>query len=275
MTDFNPSDIWLNRELAKQHPFGPLGFAIKWNLQNDYDAKVILTSHNSKPGVGKTTLAIHAAREWDQSGEWSAEDKAVMSGGAYQSLYEEVEPGSVILFDEIEGAADSRRAMSHQNVNISQAWAQNRYRNVCTIATLPTVSMLDNRLLEMADFWVNVLQRGRAKPHHIKVNDYDGSIYRDPLDGHIMWSDLPNDDPDYNLLKDMKHKRRKHEDKHYRQEEVDKIADKVEKTTKMEYRNDLIRDLANGGGLTTYEIAELDQIDLSQGRVSQIVNEGD
>lgn len=258
-----------------REPFGTLGWEIKKDVwKRNLDAKIIITSHNSRPGLGKTTLAILMARDFDRN-NWSAEDKAFLDAHKYHNAYEDLESGSVLLFDEIEGEADNRRSMSDKNVELSQAWAQNRYRNMITICTLPSVSMLDKRMLEMSDYWINVMRRGVAHPYKVFVNDYTGSVYRDRMgsenDAVIQFDDLPSDDTDKQLLDKKKHDRRSSTNQqYYSEKEHQEELEKARKQQEMEIRNEFIRRLKKDSDLSVDEIAGL--FDLSQPRVSQISN---
>lgn len=258
---------------SAREPFGKLGYEVKRDvLRNDMDAKIIITSHNSRPGLGKTTLAIRMARDFDANG-WSAESKAFMDAYKYHNAYEDMSSGSVLLFDEIEGEADNRRSMSHKNVELSQAWAQNRYRNMVTICTLPSVNMLDKRMLEMSDYWINVMTRGVAHPYKVFVNDYTGQVYRDRMgnDAVIQYDDLPNDDDDKQLLDEKKHERRSSVDQqYYSEDELEEKMKTAREQQEMEIRNEFIRRLKTDTQLQNTEIADL--FDLSQPRVSQIGN---
>lgn len=262
--------------LKSAQPFGRLGYEIKRDVHNkDLDAKIIITSHNSKPGLGKTTLAIQMARDFDRHG-WTAEEKAFMDAHKYHNAYEYLPSGSALLFDEIEGEADSRRAMSHKNVELSQAWAQNRYRNMITICTLPSVNMLDNRMLEMSDYWINVFSRGVAHPYEILVNDFNGRVIRSRIDNNavIRYSDLPDEDDDYEYLKSMKHERRTSVGKqYYDEDELEEKIEKAKKDARLECRNKWIQTVYGELDVTGREIAGLEIVDLTQQRVSQIANE--
>lgn len=255
--------------------FGTLGREIKEDVhENDLDAKIIITSHNSRPGLGKTTLAIRMAREFDAHG-WDAQTKAFMDAAEYHNAYDDLSSGSCLLFDEIEGEADSRRAMSNKNVELSKAWAMNRYRNMITICTLPTVTMLDNRMLELSDYWINVMGRGLAHPYRVRVNDFNGRVYRERIDenGAIRFGDLPDDDPDYNLLKDMKDQRRRIDNEYYSPEEHQRIVEDKQKQSRMDERNKWIAGLVNETDYSSYKVADLPWVGLSQQRVNQIAKE--
>ena len=261
--------------LSKGHSaFGTLGIEIQKAIQNDYDAKILITSHNSKPGLGKTTLAIRMARAWDQYG-WSAQEKGFLDIYAYHDAYLNKEPGSVLVFDEIEGEADTRRAMSGKNVDLSQAWAQQRFRNMITIATLPTVSMLDKRLLELSDYWINVVRRGRAHPYRILVNDFTGKPWRSRIDEDavIHFDDLPEDDEDYQYLKERKAENSHFDRTYHSESEVENKLEKREKEIFRETRNSFIEQLVTNADMTYDEIAELDVVDVSPRRVGQIARD--
>jgi len=76
-------------------------------LVSGRDMHIIVTA-GSETGVGKTTLAVSLALLMDQRG-WNAEKAAVALPDKYSALYDQVEPGSVLLLDEVEKAADARR----------------------------------------------------------------------------------------------------------------------------------------------------------------------
>lgn len=258
----------------RTEPFGTLGYEIKRDVhREDLDAKIIITSHNSRPGLSKTTLAILLARDLDPR-DWSAEEKAFMEAAEYHQAYDEQPSGSVLLFDEIEGEADGRRSMSNKNVRLSQAWAQNRYRNMITICTLPTVSMLDNRMLELSDYWINVMSRGYAHPYRVRVNDFTGKVYRERIDedAELRYNDLPDGDPDYELLSEMKDRRRRLDMEYFTAEELEQKIESAEKEAGMECRNEWLRCLYDETDFSLRRISELSAVDVKYKRIHQIVN---
>lgn len=267
----------MSKQVARSvtHPFGQLGAEVRKAIERDYDAKIIVTSHNSKPGLGKTTLATRMARAWDPYG-WSAEEKAFMDVFEYHQAYLTEDPGSVLLFDEIEGEADKRRSNSTKNVQLSQAWAQQRFRNMVTICTLPTVSMLDSRMLELSDYWINVMRRGVAHPYRVLVNDFTGQIIRSRMgDGGavITWKELGDDDPDYTLLKKMKAESAEFERTYYNEREVKKMIDKRIQEEQRTWRNMAIEQLYENTEMSQSEISEFDFVDVSQPQVQRILSE--
>ncbi|MCS3924103.1 helix-turn-helix domain-containing protein [Methanosalsum natronophilum] len=168
--------------------------------RNKRDVKMIITARNSETGTGKTTLAVCLARAMDPN--WSAE-RACFDINTYIKLYETLPAGSCIILDEGEQAADNRRSMTNNNVNLTHAWAMLRYRQIHTIVTLPTTSMLDKRMLELADIRVHVIRRGVADVKRVTVDDNDGTLYQQKVE-IVQWGSLDKD-VEYKKMCDMKH----------------------------------------------------------------------
>lgn len=254
--------------------FGTLEKQVKSLLRTDNDAKIIIQGANSQTGIGKTTLAIKLARNIDP--DWTAEEKAYIDIREYINAHLDKPEGSALVLDEIEAGADSRRFMSQDNVDLSQAWATMRARNIAVIATLPSVSMLDNRMIELADYWILVRERGLAQPYRVTVNDFNGKIRREafPNDEHIFFTDLPDDDEDKAYLDSIKDEMLRTDESGYIP--ADEFETRVEREVEGQirsWRDDLIEELAENTGATQQEIADLPMVDLHKSRVSQIVNQ--
>lgn len=253
--------------------FGTLGRICTRKLNNDNDIKIIIQGANSQTGVGKTTLAIELCRFIDKNG-WDAEDKAFIDVQRYLNSYLEYPEGSALLLDEIGAGADSRRSTSTENVNLSQGWQLLRSRNVATVATLPSTNMLDHRMLELADIWILVRERGLAQPYKINVNDFNGQISRDPFAGeeHIKFPDLPDNDNDKQYLDNIKDEKVK--DGGMKSvplpEHRDKLSKAKENASK-ELRDDVIRDMYEQFDVSYKDIGNLPSIDLRKARVGEIV----
>jgi hypothetical protein len=266
-----------SRKAHKRASFGQLGRLADRRLSNDNDIKIIIQGANSQTGVGKTTLAIQLCRYIDRQ-EWSAEDKAFIRPQKYLNSYLDYPEGSALLLDEIGAGADSRRATSTENVELSKGWQMLRSRNIATVATLPSTSMLDKRMLELADVWILVRQRGVAQPYKINVNDFNGAISRDAFAGeeHIRFPDLPDGDEDKRYLDHIKDdkvrdggmqtiKKAKHEKK---------LKDAREKAAK-ERRDEIVTALHQETDMSYADIGGLSVIDLTKQTVGQIVRSTD
>lgn len=196
-----------------------LGLFIRKRLSNDRDCKVLITSRGTTTGTGKTTLAIHLARQLtaisadvlNHNRTWKAESGSFMSVPQYLERYKEADTGDILITDEIEVMADNRRSMSNSNVELTQAWQTLRFRNVVTIATAPGMYSVDKRILDNTDIWINVIRQGVAYPYYMTMNDFTGERVKlrfgstDAKD-ELYWSALPDDDDDYTWLKEQKEK---------------------------------------------------------------------
>lgn len=254
--------------------FGTLGRVAREKLANDNDIKIIIQGANSQTGVGKTTLAIQLCRWIDETDEWNAKEKAFIEPQTYLNSYLDYPGGSALLLDEIGAGADNRRATSTDNVKLSQGWQMLRARNVATVATLPSTNMLDNRMLELADYWVLVKKRGIAQPYEIRVNDFNGKIARKPLPGdeHIKFPDLPGNDPDKRYLDSIKDEKvstggMKSIPVTEHKEELEKAENKA----MQDKRDEFIRVLYRETDMSYAEIGNLESVGLTKQTVGQIV----
>jgi len=236
-------DAWINGFRQKRH-------------RNGRDFKVIITSRNSTTGTGKTTLALWLALNWDNN---FTADQATLHVAEYNKMYTEQSPGSVLIMDEAE-QVDARRSMSHKNVNFTEAWSMNRVCEVDTILTLPTISALDKRVEELADVWINVIERGYAEWYEINVDDRSGNVEQFKMRG-LRWPDISH----LSVAKEVARKKdRKIEGEIYR----DDTAEEDNKEREKEYQLRLAQRLRNEGK-TLREIADDAEIDYSYQWVNQ------
>lgn len=241
-------------------------------LRNDNDVKVLVVGNNSETGIGKTTFALRFCRYIDP--DFTARERAFVDVREYINAHKSEPPGSALLLDEIEAGADSRRFMSQENVDLSQAWATLRARNILTVATAPTVSMVDKRLLELADWWVLVKQRGVAQPYKINVNNFNGKVQRQALPGeeHIFFEDCPSTDQDKAWLDYVKHQMTTVGNLEYISvAEHEEELDKARKQARLKHRDEWLKALSESE-MTLQDLADLEHVDVSRQRVHQIVS---
>lgn len=178
---------------------GYLKGLIKSRKRQKRDLKIIITARNSETGTGKTTLAARLIKNLDPN--WSAQ-RAAFSVNKYVDMYFNVPEGSGILLDEGQQAADNRRSNSNKNLALSHAWTMLRFKQVYTVVTLPSTTMLDKRLKEIADIRINIVRRGVADVRKIIIDDSDGSVREVSME-RLRWTSMDGD-ADYEELCKMK-----------------------------------------------------------------------
>lgn len=270
--DLGPTSAWLQRPEFQNSRF----FAEMINrLVTGRDANIVITAA-SETGVGKTTLAVTLALALDQHG-WEAEKASVANAAKYDYQYDRCRPGSVLILDEAEKAADARRGMSNESVSLSQSFATKRYRQVFSILTAPSKSWIDSRLgSDAADYWIQAQEtdlgriKGEAKVYRLKTNEHYQSDYTEKTET-IHW---PNLDGHPELKRLDKRKREMHQSddqqRYIEEDELEEIKEEAVKSAIERQRHQLIKELYEIDELTQSQIGDV--FDLSPSRVSQIVN---
>ncbi len=270
--DLGPIESWAGLETFRNSKF----FAEYLNrLVTGRDMHVIVTAA-SETGVGKTTLAVSLAIMLDQQG-WTADKASVASAAMYAHKYDEVPPGSVLILDEAEKAADNRRGMSKESVEISQAFAAKRYQQVFGVLTAPSKGWVDNRLgSDAADYWIQAQQtdlgrvKGEAKVYRMKNNEHYEQEYTTRTE-MIHW---PNLDWHSEFRKLDRRKKKilesSDENPYVHKDEVEERIRKARKEAKKEKEQEIIERMADEGFKQT-EIG--DAVDLHQTTVSTRLKE--
>lgn len=269
--DLGPVGKWVEDESLRESKF-----LAEWlnRLVTGRDMHVIVTAA-SETGVGKTTLAVSLALLLDQHG-WTADKAAVADARRYNALYDAAEPGEVLLLDEAEKAADSRRGMATESVELSQAFAARRYQQVFGILTAPTKSWVDRRLgADSADYWIQAQQtdkgrvKGEAKVYRLKNNEHYESSYVEKTE-YIHWPVLDWHD-EFRALERRKDEILSGDDgagAYIHREELEGIKADVRDQAEKEARDEIIERMSEEE-FTHAEIAAA--VGLSRSRVSQIL----
>lgn len=187
---------------------------------NDFVVAVAASSRTAISGTGKSTLGISLCREFDNSEtEWSAEEKATLHATeATNELYPNLPTQSAILFDESQGTldsdgVDSRRAMADSVVRMSRATAQYRKRQHSLVIVAQSTDWIDSRMMEMIDRLVLIQEKhpdagwARAVSFDHYREDLPSSgrtEERTPSIEDIAWEPLTADDPDYQVIDELK-----------------------------------------------------------------------
>jgi len=123
--------------------------------------------------------------------------------------------------------------------------------------------VLDKRGMELADIWINVIQRGLAKVHDIRVGDYDKNVSSIPVQEikfpDVSYLQLKSDADDL--------KQELVEGANYDKDEEEIIdPDKIRRDN----RNSLIQEMDQKTDLSHTKIGEV--VGLTQQSVSRLLN---
>ena len=240
------------------------------------DMNIIVTAA-SETGVGKTTLAAAIAMMVDQHG-WTAEKAAVADAAAYDHLYDSVPPGSCLILDEAEKAADARRGMTKESVTLTQSFATKRYRQVFSVLTAPSKSWVDNRLGgDAADYWIQALEtdmgriKGEAKVYRLKTNEHYETDYASRTE-YLHWPNLDGN-PEFQKLDARKRELLESdpEQSYVDADDVEELKKKAVESATERQRREVVQRMNEMDRFLQEDIAAAWNI--SQSRVSQLVRE--
>lgn len=241
------------------------------------DANIVITA-SSETGVGKSTLAVTLAILLDQHG-WTPDKAAIGSAEQYDRLYDASPPGSVVILDEAEEAADARRGMTSESVSLSQSFAAKRYKQVFSILTAPTKGWIDKRLgSDSADFWIQAEEtdlgriKGEGPVYRLKTNEHYEQDYTNRTE-KVSWPDIG----DHEAFAEMDRRKTDRYDnsgegeaEYYDGDEVERIQQQTREQARKAYRREIVTRLNGFDDLTQGDIGDV--FDISSSRVSQIVN---
>jgi len=268
-----PVGAWVDIEGFRESQF----FAEFLNrLVTGRDMNIIITAA-SETGVGKTTLAFSLAVLMDQHG-WTADNAAVANPVEYERLYDQSPPGTCLILDEAEKAADARRGMSHESVTLSQSFAAKRYQQIFSILTAPSKAWVDKRLgNDAADYWIQAQEadmgriKGEANVYRLRTNEHEGQEYVQRVE-RIHWPNMDNH-PEFTKLQQRKHEilEGDTEESFVEAGEVERLKEQAAKEARQEKRDEIIRSINDELPVENqHDIGNA--VGLSQGTISNIVN---
>ncbi|WP_231896224.1 hypothetical protein [Haloferax volcanii] len=263
----------VNSGSVEAQPFtGPFFKKIGKRKREERDAKILVTADHGQTGVGKTAAAVYLAKVLDTSATGFSHEKATLSVPEFLEMWDALEQNSAAILDEAE-QIDARRAMRNENVDASMKFQTRRVNQIFAILTLPSPKEIDSRIERLADFWVNVECRGRARIYEKKIHRIKKSVYYETLQT-FEWPNMDKD-PDYIELARMKDRFINDDDADdnwVRQSVSDERIEKAVKDTRRELRDEWISALKDYGMAGT-EIAKLSNVDLTSQRINQIARE--
>jgi len=256
---------------------GPFFREVAKRKREGRDAKILITAKDGQTGVGKSNLSDFLGYVLDTSESGFGPEKVTIEPEMFLSMYNQLEPGSAAIMEEGE-QFDSRRAMSSKNVDAAERWQMARVRQIVSIINLPSPAEIDSRFERLADYWINVEIRGRAKVYKKRIHPTKGKVYHETLQtlewpnmdksatfkrmGKIKDSLLDDDTRDANWV---------------RESDVVERIEKAERNAKDELRDRFLLALYDelpritGESLTYDQVAKLSVVDVGPERVGQIV----
>jgi hypothetical protein len=251
---------------------GPYFQAIGKRKIEERDAKTLVTAEDAETGVGKSNLCDFLGYVCDTSPDGFRERKVAIDPPEFFSKYGVVAKGSSLVLEEGE-QLDPRRAMQNENVDASHTWQMERVREIIAFINLPSPKFIDNRMEELADFWINVERRGRARIYKKKIHRIHQSVYYETMQV-LEWPNMDGSDT-FRRMKTLKQDHIDSDDGHgwVTEEEMQDRIEKAVKNAEQETRNRLLATIYNETELSGPDIARCSGVEISDGRVRQIARE--
>lgn len=242
------------------------------------DFVIAISAHPGFTGVsgsGKTTLAGGLAKNYfDHSpGGYDGEGQFTVDAGvlAYE-MYEDTEPLSCLVGDEMQGTAantnlNSKRSMKSENLAVYNTIAGNRKGRKTLILVFQTLDKAMKDMFDFVDAWLLIVDDVQYRANHYKVLpepfDFESNNTKTPRVETITWEALPADDPDYKAME------RKKDAANAGQREYGEEEEEGPQEIPKQLRDAKIRKLYDNG-VTQQKIAN--SFALDQSTVSGIVN---
>lgn len=171
-------DEEINEDLgAAEFEETPLFQEYKKRVRQNRDLTVLVTDWQNERGTGKSTLSVKLASRFDRTDEGLTPDKAALSPERMIRAYSSQPKGSGLILDEAEAGLGSRDAMTKTNKVMSKIVSMARVKEKYVIFNMPASSHVDKRILDLADFWIIVKDRGYAPVYRLKKNPFKGKTY--------------------------------------------------------------------------------------------------
>ncbi|MEY7847914.1 hypothetical protein AB7C87_01750 [Natrarchaeobius sp. A-rgal3] len=244
---------------------------IEKRWRNERDIRIIWTGRNAGVGLGKTSGAISVAKAHYPA--FDAENHAAMDAKTAIHLLRTAPFQSAPILDEVGVIADNRRSNSTANVELTQLFQMCRYRQYLLQATLPSISALDVRLIEMSDLRIHVTDQGEAKVYRYDQPDSATQRQLQPkILQYLEWDPIDND-PDYQYLSDLKDDRYDglEESNLLWRDEHEQIVEREVEDAEKSVKHEILKGVYENTELTQSDIGEA--IDLSGSRVGQIIRD--
>jgi hypothetical protein len=255
------------------HFDGPFYQEVADRKDKGRDAKILVTAKDGQTGVGKTNLCDFLGYVLDTSDSGFDERKVTIDPHEFLQFYRKLDPGSATIMEEGE-QFDARRAQTNENVDATQKWQMARVREIVALVNLPSPQEIDTRFERLADYWINVQRRGRAKVYKKRIHPIKKSIYYETLQS-IEWPNM-DESPTFRAMDTLKNDLLDdgdHDANWVREDEVQSRVETAEREARKEVRNEWITAAYEETELTQEQVASLSACDVGQHQVSRIARE--
>lgn len=268
-TTVEPDDVPVGEGLT-----GPFFQQVGKRKLDGRDAKILVTADHAQTGVGKSNLCDFFAYVFDTTDEGFCERKVHIDPEAFFEAYKHENRGSAMVLEEAE-QLDSRRFMSKENVEGSQIWQKGRVREIIALLNLPSPKHIDKRMEELADYWINVEIRGRARIYQKKIHRTKQTVYYETVQ-ILEWPNMDGSE----TFREMDNLKKAHIDDDSdgsgwipRDEHTEEL-EKARKDERKTVRDQFIRSLKNETKMTGEDIAKLSAVSISASQVYNIARNG-
>jgi len=253
---------------------GPWFQEIAQRKKEGRDAKCIVTAEDGQTGVGKTNFCDFAGYVTDTSQYGFSEDKTTIDPFEFLEFYSHLPPGSACVMEEGE-QFDARRSNSNKNVDAAEKWQMARVREIVAFINLPSPEEIDSRFERLADYWINIQRRGKAKVYKKKIHSTKRKLYYKTLQT-VEWPNMDGSVP-FEHMDDLKNDRLDgaNESSWVRESEVRERVERAKKDAREEERDRWISSVYQLTHLSGSDIANLPACDIGRSRVAQIASEGE
>lgn len=256
---------------------GPFFREIAARKRQGRDAKILITAKDGQTGVGKSNLSDFLGYVLDTSPSGFGPEKVTIQPEMFLSMYNQLEQGSAAVMEEGE-QFDSRRAMSSKNVDAAEKWQMARVREIVSIINLPSPAEIDTRFERLADYWINVEIRGRAKVYKKRIHPTKGKVYHETLQT-LQWPNMDGSATFRRMasIKDSLLDDDTRDSNWVRESDVKDRIEKAQKEARDRLRDEWLAALyaelpiIAGADLTYHQVAQLSVCKVGPERVGQIV----
>lgn len=232
---------------------------------------VLLTDYYANRGTGKTTCAVHLARQFDRTDEGLTPEKVTNSPEEFINAYIQHNKGSGLVFDEAEAGVGARDAMTTVNKQMNEKISMGRVGEKYSVWTFPDLQQIDKQVRKLAHVWVLVTALGKARVYELSQDPFKNKVYTTPL-CKLTWDALPESDPVYSRLNQQKWDSLTDSgDQHIPISEHREEVEKAKTDARREKRDEFIREAYGEDLLSQKELAEI--CDVHQSTISRIVRE--